>query len=233
MLKIAEKGTIFCFTLEKVEKSAFFLPPRSEICRHLRRVVPTAYRPKFRFFWGPEKSKILHFFWHLRDPEISCPDKDFQKSGLLRKVAKSRDFVSGQRFQQVTYGSLWDAKNSTFRTFSRFLRFSGFLWFFRISQDFEISGLLRTCPESTTFGTSELDFWGPKKFKISDIPDISFGHGIQCRHGLEIGVICTYFFVFFVCKKNEKIYLFGLNHLSNCWLLNAVGSLRPIQFQHV
>ena len=213
MLKIAEKGTIFCFTLEKVEKSAFFLPPPIEICRHLRRVVPTAYRPKFRFFWGPEKSKILHFFWHLRDPEISCPDKDFQKSALLRKVPKSGDLVSGTRFQDLTYGSLWDAKNSTFRTFSRFLRFSGFLWFFRISQDFRISGLFRKRRESTILDTSELDFWGPKnsrfrtfRTQVSDI-DSSVDRGHVC------GIICTYFSEFFVCKKIGKIYLFGLNHL--------------------
>ena len=212
-LKIAEKGTFFSFTLRKVEKLTIFLPSRSEICRHLRRVVPTAYRPKFRKFWGPRKSKFSHFFWTSGGPKISCPDTNLRKSALSRKVEILAILVSGTRFRDLTYGSLLGPKISRFPDFSGFLRFLRFLRFFRISQDFRISGLFRTCRESTIFGTSELDFWGPKnsrfrtfRTQVSDM-ESSVDRGHVC------GIICTYFSVFFVCKKNGKIYLFGLNHL--------------------
>ena len=212
-VKIAEKGTFFSFTLEKVEKLTIFLPSRSEICRHLRRVVPTAYRPKFRKFWGPEKSKFSHFFWHSGNPEISCPDTNLRKSALSRKVEILAILVSGTRFRDLTYGSTLEAKKSIFSRFSGFSGFLWFLWFFRISQNFRISGLFRKCRESTILDTSELDFWGPKnsrfrtfRTQVSDI-DSSVDRGHVC------GIICTYFSEFFVCKKIGKIYLFGLNHL--------------------
>ena len=213
MLKIAEKGTIFCFTLEKVEKSAFFLPPPIEICRHLRRVVPTAYRAIFRKFWGPEKSKFSHFFWHLGNPEISCPDTNLQKSALSRKVEILAILVSGTRFRDLTYGSLLGPKKSTFSGFSGFLRFLWFLWFFRISQDFRISGLFRKSRESTILDTSELDFWGPKnsRFRTFRTQVSDMESSVDRNH--VCGIICTYFSEFFVCKKIGKIYLFGLNHL--------------------
>ena len=231
-VKIAEKGTFFSFILENRWKLTIFLPPRSEICRHLRRVVPTAYSTIFPIFRGVKISKFSHFFWPSGNRQNSCPDTNFRKSHFSGKVeifwilAPDKDFG---RFRMVAFKV---PKIRHFRNFLDFCDFCDFCWFLRfrtISGFLDFSG---NCPKSTILDSSKVDFWGPKISRFLTISDMRRGHEIQCQHATCVVSICTYFFVFFGNKKYEKIYHFGLNHLSNCWLVYAVGSLRPDSFHH-
>ena len=112
---------------------AFFLPPPIEICRHLRRVVPTAYRPFFRLFWGSKNRKILHFFWHFFGTSewhfFGVRTANPPDPGFGQKVDSGH--FSG--FWQVLYGPSQSAKKSTFL---RFLQIFEILPIFAIFADF-------------------------------------------------------------------------------------------------
>ena len=203
-LKIAEKGTFFSFTRKKARKSAFFLPPESEICRHLRSSISTGYSTFFRFFCRSENPKISTF---LRFPDImifAVRNQNFQKSALLRKVEILRFLLSGSDFWQVTYGSLQTAKNRTFSRFCDFCRFLRFLWFLQILQILQISGLSGKVRKVRFWTAQNSTFWCPK-FRtfcnISDIVSISvIWWQTTCLD------VCCYIFFWVFCwpKKLEK-----------------------------
>ena len=168
-LKIAEKGTFFSFTPRKCRKSAIFLPPRSDFCRHLRRSDDTAASTNFRFFEGAKKSKILALFSDSGKSRNLVSELD---SGHPDGPAKVATLASGQRFQPGPYETLQMAKISTFRENSRFCGFSGFLHFFEILQIFVIFAdfwHFRKCPKKSIFWTPKPDFFGVQN-------RIIFGH---------------------------------------------------------
>ena len=128
----------------------------------------------------------------------TCPDSD---SGWTRmvpfKVPKTRLFAILPDFV-------------IFVIFCDFSRFSRFWHFCQNSGNLPKSTILR-CQKSRDFL-------------------LLFGHRFECATCV-IRPRCVlnmyYFSEFFDSKKIGKIYHFGLNHLSNCWLVYAVGSLRP------
>ena len=151
-LKIAEKGTFFCFTLKKVEKMALFLPPPIEICRHLRRVVPTAYRPKFSIFLTSQKPKFLRFFCTFLGPNFWLSGGPIPGSDLPDQTSRKVPKVEKSGFCRITYGSLQTAKKSIFLRFLRFLRFLWFLRFFEIFAIFWLSARFRKVAKKYEFG---------------------------------------------------------------------------------
>ena len=132
-LIIAEKGTFFSFTPKKSQKLTIFLAPPIEICRHLRRVVPTAYRPIFRFFWGSKNRKKIDFFWYFFG--TSGEHFFWSPDGILPDPGSGQNHGSGQicGFWQVLYGPSQSGQKVDFLHFSYFFEI---LLFFVIFADF-------------------------------------------------------------------------------------------------
>ena len=130
-----------------------FLPPPIEICRHLRRVVPTAYRPIFRFFWGSKNRKKIDFFWYFFG--TSGEHFFWSPDGILPDPGSGQNHGSGQicGFWQVLYGPSQSGQKvdfCIFRTFSRFCRFLRFLHIFEISGLSRLFWTFATFPEICT-----------------------------------------------------------------------------------
>ena len=131
---------------------ALFLPPRSDFCRHLRRVVPTAYRPKFSIFLALSGTKILALFWHFSGPNFWLSGGPIQKSDLPDQTSRKVPKVEKSGFCRITYGSLQTAKNSTFSDFCDFSGFCDFLRFLQFLDFPQDSGKL---PKSTNLDSSK------------------------------------------------------------------------------
>ena len=98
IVKIAEKGTFFSFTLEKPRKMALFLPPKVQNYRHLRSSIPTVFWPFFSIFWGVENSENFALFFDFRKSQKIVSEHKILEIALFRKSRDFRDFGCQTRF---------------------------------------------------------------------------------------------------------------------------------------
>ena len=149
----------------------------------------------FRTFLGPSGQLSERSDSHLAGSGQTCrnlpkcaPDSD---SGWTRRIP----------FRQP--------KSALFRDFRDFADFSRFCRFLR----FRAPNMVSKVSEKCDFWTSKISDFGVQN---RNFPDFC-GHDFQARIYVSmcglLGGIYLYFFEFFVHKKVEKIYLFGLNHL--------------------
>ena len=176
-------------------------------------------------FLGPEKSRFFGLRTALRTDLPNLPKVDFLAIWLV---------LSLRRMVLAKVPKI--AKISIFPDFSDFSTFCGFLRFFRILLIFQDS---TGFPETVNFPDicQKVWFWTAQNltFEVSNFR--TFWTSVSTcgmRHETAyVGCYMCYFSEFFASKKIGKIYLFGLNHLSNCWLVYAVGSLRPDSYPYV
>ena len=130
----------------------------------------------------------------------------------------------------VAFGTPKSRLFRDFRDFCDFCDFCDFSGFRKISGFPDFGGHVQKvrflAPQNSTFEVPKVQDFGHSGHKFRTWIPVSTWTCVWCLYA-------HIFLCFLLAKKNGKIYLFGLNHLSNCWLLNAVGSLRPDSFQHV
>ena len=225
-----------------------FFALRNAISAVFRDASILRHTAHFRRFFSGSKVRSGHESWRSRRQSPDCPDcqkfRNFSIFSIFRDFAKIRKF-------SIFFDFLWfgmyptqTTRIATFRNFwhfcgfCRFCRFLQIFGFFRISQKsqlFEFWEQILTCPESccqnmsagTTFVTLQTRVWVSKSFQLLRTCSIRKLIVSSCQRTVVLECCASNFFEFLRRQKIEKIYLFGHNHLSNCWLVYAVGSLRP------
>ena len=231
-VKIAEKVTFFSFTLEKPRKSAIFLPPERQNYRLFRSTFPTVVWPFFSIFLRSKIPKFSHFFSDSGNRKKSCPDTKSRKSHFSGKVRIFEILVARQDFCGLRRIPFKVPKSRLFRDFPDFCDFSDFSensGFFKISGFPDFSGNVQKVrfwtPQNSTFELPKSSGFRTFRTKVSDMKSSVNMRPVSWN-------ISIFFCVFCVQKKWKNISLWP-QPPSNCWLVYAVGSLRPDSFQHV
>ena len=197
----------------------------------------------FDFFGGSKKSDFFGFFRIFRNLKKVDFLASGQLSGQTCQTCQNRDFGHLAGSEPETYGPSQTCQTCQNLDFWPKVGFLALLRIFRIFQDFatfsgfvRISGFSQLCglfqKPVKKYDSGQLKTWRLRSPNLNFL-DTSFDMWHVSWDHLCGLAICAIFLSFLCAKKLEKYIFFGLNHLGNCWLVYAVGSLRPDTYPYV